>query len=198
MNAKSVWKVGPAAPAFAKMADEGAFDLLIMGSHGRRRATNLVMGSVATQVLAHCKVPVLLVRPARARACWPAIPRRRVLDSARLVLVDHHESRFQQCQYKLMDSRVCGARFSSAPLDQQRSRTCNSGGTLTPQPACTARTWPSVLGAKALAQGRAAQPARLAHKIGLQIVLAVKGNEEWRKCAVSAPANRCTSAYAAL
>jgi nucleotide-binding universal stress UspA family protein len=36
--------------------------LLVMGSHGHGTLGNLVMGSVATQVLAHCKVPVLLVR----------------------------------------------------------------------------------------------------------------------------------------
>jgi nucleotide-binding universal stress UspA family protein len=33
-----------------------------MGSHGNGSLVNLVMGSVATQVLALCKVPVLLVR----------------------------------------------------------------------------------------------------------------------------------------
>lgn len=62
VNAKSVWKVGPAGATIAKMAEEGAFDLLVMGSHGHGALVNLVMGSVATQVLAHCKVPVLLVR----------------------------------------------------------------------------------------------------------------------------------------
>ncbi|HWS05017.1 MAG TPA: universal stress protein, partial [Burkholderiaceae bacterium] len=40
----------------------GKFDLVIMGSHGHSALANLVMGSVATQVLAHCHVPVLLVR----------------------------------------------------------------------------------------------------------------------------------------
>jgi len=39
-----------------------ATDLVMMGSHGHSALGNLVMGSVATQVLAHCKVPVLLVR----------------------------------------------------------------------------------------------------------------------------------------
>jgi nucleotide-binding universal stress UspA family protein len=33
-----------------------------MGSHGHGTLVNLVMGSVATKVLAHCKVPVLMVR----------------------------------------------------------------------------------------------------------------------------------------
>jgi nucleotide-binding universal stress UspA family protein len=33
-----------------------------MGSHGHGALGNLVMGSVATQVLANCQVPLLLVR----------------------------------------------------------------------------------------------------------------------------------------
>jgi nucleotide-binding universal stress UspA family protein len=43
-------------------ADSGKFDLMVMGSHGHGLWANLIMGSVATQVLAFCKVPVLLVR----------------------------------------------------------------------------------------------------------------------------------------
>jgi len=62
IDAKSSWKAGHVGESIAKFADSGAFDLLIMGSHGHGTLVNLVMGSVATQVLAHCKVPVLLVR----------------------------------------------------------------------------------------------------------------------------------------
>ncbi len=62
IDAKSSWKTGPAGESIAKFAESGQFDLLIMGSHGHSALVNLVMGSVATQVLAHCKVPVLLVR----------------------------------------------------------------------------------------------------------------------------------------
>lgn len=62
IDAKSSWKVGHAGESIAKFADSGKFDLLIMGSHGHGTLANLVMGSVATQVLAHCRVPVLLVR----------------------------------------------------------------------------------------------------------------------------------------
>lgn len=57
-----VSKVGHAAQEIAKLADKGGFDLLVMGSHGHGNLMNLVMGSVATQVLARSKVPVLLVR----------------------------------------------------------------------------------------------------------------------------------------
>jgi nucleotide-binding universal stress UspA family protein len=62
IDAKTVWKVGPAGASIAKAATEGKFDLVVMGSHGHGSVMNMVMGSVATQVLAHCKVPVLLVR----------------------------------------------------------------------------------------------------------------------------------------
>lgn len=62
IDAKSQWKVGPAGENIAKFAVSGKYDLVIMGSHGHGALGNLVMGSVATQVLAHCSVPVLLVR----------------------------------------------------------------------------------------------------------------------------------------
>lgn len=62
IHAKSEWKVGPAGETIAKFAEEGKFDLVMMGSHGNGALGNLVMGSVATQVLAQCAVPVLMVR----------------------------------------------------------------------------------------------------------------------------------------
>lgn len=62
IDANSSWKIGHAGESIAKLADNGKFDLVVMGSHGHGTLVNLVMGSVATQVLAHCKVPVLLVR----------------------------------------------------------------------------------------------------------------------------------------
>ena len=62
IEAKSQWKVGHAGETIAKAAESGKFDLVVMGSHGHSALGNLVLGSVATQVLAHCSVPVLLVR----------------------------------------------------------------------------------------------------------------------------------------
>lgn len=55
-------KTGHAPEVISKLADKGKFDLIIMGSHGHSNLMNLVTGSVATQVLARTKVPVLLVR----------------------------------------------------------------------------------------------------------------------------------------
>lgn len=55
-------KSGHAGDVISTTASRGRFDLVIMGSHGHGTLGNLVLGSVATRVLANCKVPVLLVR----------------------------------------------------------------------------------------------------------------------------------------
>ena len=62
INAKSAHKAGVAGDAIAKMAEQGDFDLVVMGSHGHGALGSLVMGSVVTRALAQCKVPMLLVR----------------------------------------------------------------------------------------------------------------------------------------
>lgn len=62
IQAEFVSKVGPAADVIAALAGKGKFDLLMLGSHGHSSLGNLVMGSVATKVMAHCTAPVLLVR----------------------------------------------------------------------------------------------------------------------------------------
>lgn len=55
-------KVGHPADQIAAVAQRIKPDLILMGSHGHGSLGNLVMGSVATKVMAHTKVPVLLVR----------------------------------------------------------------------------------------------------------------------------------------
>jgi len=62
IEAEFVPSVGHAADAIAHLAEEGRFDLVVMGSRGRSDIVNLVLGSVATKVLAKCSVPVLLIR----------------------------------------------------------------------------------------------------------------------------------------
>lgn len=57
-----VAKTGHAPDVIVKTAEKGKFDLIIMGSHGQSNLMNLVTGSVATQVLARSKAPVLLIR----------------------------------------------------------------------------------------------------------------------------------------
>jgi nucleotide-binding universal stress UspA family protein len=61
-KATSQWKVGPAGETIAAFAKEGNFDMVIMGSHGHGALARLVTGSVTTEVLARCGVPVLLIR----------------------------------------------------------------------------------------------------------------------------------------
>lgn len=62
IEATFVHTVGHAADSIAHLAEEGKFDLLLMGSRGHGDLANLVLGSVATKVLAKCSTPVLLVR----------------------------------------------------------------------------------------------------------------------------------------
>jgi nucleotide-binding universal stress UspA family protein len=62
IEAETIAKVGHPGELIAKTADTGKFDMVVMGSHGHSALGNLVMGSVATKVMAHCGTPVLLVR----------------------------------------------------------------------------------------------------------------------------------------
>jgi nucleotide-binding universal stress UspA family protein len=56
------WVLGHPGEAIARKADQGGFDLVVMGSHGHGAFAAAVLGSVATRVLAGCRVPVLLIR----------------------------------------------------------------------------------------------------------------------------------------
>ena len=62
VKAEFVNKKGLAADVIAATAQKGKFDLLVMGSHGHGTVGNLIMGSVATKVMAQCSTPVLLIR----------------------------------------------------------------------------------------------------------------------------------------
>ncbi|MEJ6004823.1 universal stress protein [Paucibacter sp. AS339] len=62
IKADYINKVGSAADVIASSADKGKFGLLMLGSHGHSAIGNLVMGSVATKVMANCSTPVLLIR----------------------------------------------------------------------------------------------------------------------------------------
>ena len=55
-------RVGVAAEEIVERAAGGQFDLIAMGTHGHTALANLVMGSVATRVVATSKVPVLLLK----------------------------------------------------------------------------------------------------------------------------------------
>lgn len=55
-------RVGHAAQEILAQIQEDSPDLLLMGSSGHGNWGNLLMGSVATRVLAQSRVPVLLLR----------------------------------------------------------------------------------------------------------------------------------------
>lgn len=55
-------RVGNPAEEIVAHATAGNFDIIAMGTHGHTALANLVMGSVATRVVATSAVPVLLVR----------------------------------------------------------------------------------------------------------------------------------------
>ena len=53
---------GNAAEAIADIAEKEKVDLIVMGTHGHSSLGNVILGSVASGVLARCKLPVLLIR----------------------------------------------------------------------------------------------------------------------------------------
>ncbi len=60
--------VGAPGPTILSRAQDGGFDLIIMGTHGRTGLSHLVMGSVAEHVVRLATCPVLTIHmPAGAR-----------------------------------------------------------------------------------------------------------------------------------
>ncbi len=55
-------RVGDPAAEITRLAREGGFDLIAMGTHGHGGLTGLVMGSVTTKVIASSTIPVLLFK----------------------------------------------------------------------------------------------------------------------------------------
>ncbi len=55
-------RFGNPAPEILKEAEEGGYDLVIMGSHGRGILGGFLLGSVSNRVVHHAKCPVLIVR----------------------------------------------------------------------------------------------------------------------------------------
>ncbi|MBK1612680.1 universal stress protein UspA [Rubrivivax gelatinosus] len=62
LKADFVYKVGAPADVVVALAEKNEYDLVVLGSHGHGSLANLVLGSVATKVLARCKTPALLIR----------------------------------------------------------------------------------------------------------------------------------------
>jgi nucleotide-binding universal stress UspA family protein len=54
--------IGPVAEMIVQQASKSRCDLIVIGTHGRTEAGNMLLGSTATKVLHISKTPVLLVR----------------------------------------------------------------------------------------------------------------------------------------
>lgn len=61
-EATEITCVGSPGRQIAEHANEGAFDLVVMGSHGHGALTGLLLGSTVSAVLSLTKVPLLIVR----------------------------------------------------------------------------------------------------------------------------------------
>ena len=59
---KEVQMIGDPGETIAGYARKGRFDLVVLGSRGQGALSNLLLGSVASKVLAGCKVPALIIR----------------------------------------------------------------------------------------------------------------------------------------
>ena len=59
---REVHMIGDPGETIAAYAKKGRFDLVVLGSRGQGALSNLLLGSVASKVLANCKVPALIVR----------------------------------------------------------------------------------------------------------------------------------------
>ncbi len=65
---------GPAARALIERAKSGAFDLIVMGSHGHGRLHTSLLGCVSQKVMQASPIPVLLIRAAQEeQATAPAV-----------------------------------------------------------------------------------------------------------------------------
>jgi nucleotide-binding universal stress UspA family protein len=56
------WAQGDPAAEIVRFADERGFDIIVVGTHGRRGLRRLMLGSVAEQVLRAAAQPVVSVR----------------------------------------------------------------------------------------------------------------------------------------
>lgn len=62
ISLKGGYCIGDIAQQIDTYAQDNKIDLIVIGSHGHGALKNLVMGSVATKILAGTKTPVLIVR----------------------------------------------------------------------------------------------------------------------------------------
>jgi nucleotide-binding universal stress UspA family protein len=66
ISAEFITRDGVPALEISRVAQEGSFDLVVVGTHGRTGLKHVLLGSVAEAVVRHCSRPVLTVRPTPA------------------------------------------------------------------------------------------------------------------------------------
>jgi nucleotide-binding universal stress UspA family protein len=72
---------GQPVDAILNAAHEHRADLIVMGTHGRRGVSRLLLGSVAEQVLRRADCPVLLAKPAPEASAPPGKAARKAAQS---------------------------------------------------------------------------------------------------------------------
>ena len=72
LRVRPVLARGLPAPEIVEAALREQADLIVMGTHGRRGAARLILGSVATSVIALAPCPVLTIRMSAAKVGAPA------------------------------------------------------------------------------------------------------------------------------
>ncbi|HEY4450718.1 MAG TPA: universal stress protein [Solirubrobacteraceae bacterium] len=71
VSVSTVLSRDPVRPALIHQIEQGAHDLLVMGSRGRGALRSVLLGSVSHYALHHSPVPVLVVHAERGRAVEP-------------------------------------------------------------------------------------------------------------------------------
>jgi nucleotide-binding universal stress UspA family protein len=124
------------ARGIVEHVDEFAPDLIVMCTHGSGGLRGLVVGSIAQQVIALGKTPVLLIHPSPGRGGGPGwAPLRRLL-----VPLDGNADHEQGLSVAGGLANACGA-------DLYLLMAVHTSGSLTWQSAATARMLPSMTGA---------------------------------------------------
>ncbi len=62
---KPLLESGDPGRSIVETAEEGGYDLIVVGTHGRTGLSHLLMGSIAEKVVRHAHCPVLTVRGPR-------------------------------------------------------------------------------------------------------------------------------------
>lgn len=98
-----------ASDEILKFIGEEKFDLVVMGTHGRRGLKHFLLGSVAERVVQHAPCPVLTVRQSEHKE---GVPDKTELDVKRVILpIDFSEPSKLAARYAVVLSKLMGARL---------------------------------------------------------------------------------------